>query len=218
MDSAKHLIYLTSAYLAPVQYYSLLAQKQCIIEQHDHFVKQTYRNRCNILSANGVLSLSVPIIKIHHTKSAMRDVRIDYTEAWQRMHYRTIMAAYANSPFYLYYIDDLMPFFEKRETFLFDLNQKLQNVVTGLIGFNTKTSYSDAYLEPHPFTANDLREIIHPKRRFETTDAGFSPKRYTQVFADRFGFVPNLSVLDLLFNCGPEALAVLKASRRGSIQ
>ena len=177
-----------------------------LIEQHDHYTKQTYRNRCSILAANGIISLTVPVAKGRKPKVPTKDIRVDYATNWQANHYRSIMSAYKSSPFYEYYIDDIRPIFEKKFDFLIDLNQFTLSALTDAFGLDTKMVLTQAFQENNTL---DFREKIHPKKAFSITDPAFKATPYWQVFWDRFEFAPNLSALDILFNMGPEAEGLL---------
>jgi len=195
-----------------VQYFCKLAcADQVFLEAHEHYLKQTYRTRCNVLASHGVLALSVPVEKVHGAKMPIRDVRIDYSMQWQRVHSRALVTAYNSSPFFMYYADEILPFFERRETFLFDLNLSATQLLCDILGIRTKIILTERYnfFESNPL---DFRQSISPKAGQQKADKNFYPQEYFQVFAHKFGFTPNLSILDLLFNEGPQALAVLKTS------
>ena len=201
-------ILLSTAYFPPVQYVTkALAGKVLVIEKHEHYSKQSYRNRCNISGANGTQLLSVPVKKSHQQKNSVCEVLIDYDTPWQKTHWRAIESAYGKSPFFLYYKDDLEPFFNKEFTHLFDFNNRIFDCVKQLIGLNTEILFTDNYVAD-PDDSEDLREIIHPKVAINT-DPYFIPVPYYQVFATKHGFLPNLSILDLIFNEGPQALPIL---------
>ena len=203
---------LATAYLGPVQYYSkLLHYPEIIIEQHENYPKQTYRNRCRILGGNGLLTLSIPVDKGSELKVKTKDVIITYAEDWQRMHWRTIISAYNNSPFFQYYEDDFAPFYqEQRWKYLIDFNLEIQEMVLDLLGISTEIKLSSDYYQEAAENILDLRETIHPKKQRQKPDLFFSPEPYTQVFEDKFAFQPNLSIIDLLFNEGPESVEILK--------
>lgn len=203
-------IYLSSAYLAPVEYYSKLkAFDKIYIEQHDHYVKQTYRNRCNIAGPEGVLSLSVPIIRPDTPKCAMKDIRISDHGNWRHLHWNAIESAYNNTPFFEYYKDDLRPFYENKYTFLADFNEELRCKICELMDISPIVEHTASYHTDFLPDEADYREVIHPKKDYTEVDKDFLPKPYYQVFESRHGFLPNLSVIDLLFNMGPESVLVL---------
>lgn len=205
--------YLSSAYLAPVEYYTKLYEgKRIFIEQFDHYIKQTYRNRCVIAGPNGPLSLTVPTEKSAHTQCCMKDVRISDHGKWQHVHWQALVSAYYTSPFFEYYQDDFRPFYEKPFTFLYDLNEALQEVVCRLLDLQPDIHPTESYTaEINAPETLDLRDKIRPKHGFEW-DKAFKPVPYYQVFKEKYGFLPNLSIVDLLFNMGPEGLLVLRDS------
>lgn len=203
-------VLLPSAYLAPVQYYcKLLAYDRIVVEQHDHYQKQTYRNRCTIAAPGGPLALTVPIVKPDTPKCPMRDIRISDHGNWRHLHWNALESAYNHTPFFEYYKDDFRPFYERRYEFLADFNEALCRLVCSLIDLHPRMERSTHY-EGAPAGADDFRELIHPKRGCQTADPAFRPVPYYQVFQERLGFLPNLSIVDLLFNMGPESLLVLQ--------
>lgn len=205
-------IYLTTAYLAPVPYYTkFLKGDRIFIEQNDNYVKQTYRNRCTILSANGPISLSVPVAHSSSEKVKTKDIRIAGHGNWQHMHWNAIVSAYNSTPFFEFYQDDFHPFFHKKTEFLFDFNNELQSMVLKLLNIDANILFTDEYHTEVSDKELDLREAIHPKKDWQT-DPDFSPVPYYQVFEQRFGFVENMSIIDLLFNMGNESLIVLNNS------
>ncbi len=196
--------------MAPVEYYSKLkAYDKIYIEQHDHYVKQTYRNRCNIAGPEGVLSLSVPIIRPDTPKCAMKDIRISDHGNWRHLHWNAIESAYNNTPFFEYYKDDLRPFYENKYTFLADFNEELRCKICELMDISPVVEHTASYHTDFLPDEADYREVIHPKKDYTEVDKDFLPKPYYQVFESRHGFLPNLSVIDLLFNMGPESVLVL---------
>lgn len=204
--------YLSTSYFAPVSYYmALLAYDRIVIEQWCNYTKQTYRNRCHIAGANGMLSLSVPVVKPDTLKCPTRDIRISDHGEWRHLHWNAIASAYGSSPFFEYYQDDIRPFFEKRYTFLLDFNEAIRQTLCELIGLEPHVEYTDQYAQPAPGEA-DLREAIHPKRNIAETIPSMHLKPYYQVFAPKYGFLPDLSILDLLMNMGPESILILKES------
>ena len=196
---------LPSLYLAPITYYKiLLSDRDILIEQYNHYEKKTFQNRCEILAANGKIALSVPVEKTKYPKTPFKDIKIAYHTDWQKQHFKAIISAYQNSPFCEYYIDDLRPFFEKRYNFLIDLNQELQVALLNLLDEPIEYAMTDAFLQEPD--VEDLRFAFHPKIRDLRI---YSP--YIQVFSDRLSFHPNLSILDLLFNLGPESEIYLRS-------
>ncbi|MDR1332562.1 MAG: WbqC family protein [Tannerella sp.] len=199
-------VYLSTAYLAPVQYYArLLAFDAAVVEAYENYRKQTYRNRCHIAGANGMLPLSIPVEKRPGGKCLTRDVRISEHGGWRRRHWQALVSAYGSSPFFDYYRDDFAPFYERRYAFLLDFNEALRETVCTLLDVRPAVRLSTRY---EACVGNDFRESIRP-----AGDAGtFRPQRYGQVFENRYGFMPDLSVADLLFNMGPEAIIIIQNS------
>ncbi len=205
--------YLSTAYLGPVQQYCKYLQfDEVRIETAENYLKQTYRNRCTIAAAGGSLSLSIPIVKPDTEKCLTRDIRISDHGNWRHLHWNALVSAYGMSPYFEYYEEDFAPFYEKKYEFLFDFNEELRLTVCRLLDLQPNVAYTETYL---PEVEKDFREIIRPKH--PGTDPGFAAQPYYQVFRDKHGFIPNLSIADLLFNMGPEALLVLRDSIRCGI-
>lgn len=201
-------VYLASAYLGPIQQYCKMLQfDETRIESTENYVKQTYRNRCIIGAANGPLALSIPIVKPDTVKCLTKDIRISDHGNWRHLHWNALVSAYNMSPFFEYYADDFAPFYEKRYEFLIDFNEELRQLVCGLLDMQPLVSYTESY---EAEVDNDFREIIRPKH--EGKDSTFIPAPYYQVFQEKHGFLPNLSIVDLLFNMGPEGLLTIKRS------
>ncbi len=206
---------LSSAYLAPVRYYTqLYMAPKAMLETHDNYVKQTYRNRCVIAGPNGMQALTVPIEKPTFGKSAMRDIRISDHGNWRHLHWNALQSSYERSPFFEYYADDFRPFYEKRIDFLLDFNEGLQHTVLDLLDLHPVLQTTDSYCDSPSEDMIDLREVISPKSPWQD-DPLYRPQPYYQVFAHKHGFLPDLSIVDLLFNMGPEARLVLKQSYNG---
>ncbi len=197
-------ILLSSTFFGPIQYFTKFFSGQpVLIEQNDFYLKQTYRNRCTIITGNGPVALSIPVVKTNGNKTLLKDIRIFNDENWQRIHLRALKSAYQNSPFYEYYIDELMPAFEKKWDFLVDLNCFTVDVIAQEIETPLPYQRTNAYFE-NSEPEMDFRNSISPKEKDQLPDPAFRPHTYHQVFWDRFSFEPNLSILDLLFNKGPE--------------
>lgn len=203
---------LSSAYFAPIQWYQKLNRhSECWIEQHDHFVKQTYRNRCVIATANGRQTLSIPIEKFDGSKCEMKDVRISDHDNWRHQHWNALLSSYNESPFFEYYEDDLRPFFEKRWKYLFDFNLEITQQMCALLDVRPNIQLTNEYVNTEEMDKNadfiDFRDAINPKH--PAVDNEFEPKKYYQVFQQKYAFETNLSILDLLFNMGNEAILYL---------
>lgn len=192
-------------YLPPVDYFVQLNtyKPDILIEREEHFPKQTYRNRANIYSPDGVLALVVPVIKGSKNHTKVKDVKISYDFMWQRLHWQSLQACYRRSAYFEFYEDDFAPFYEKQITYLFDYNQELLNLLLKLTKIKTELNYTNEYQAEYP-NLHDFRFSIHPKKESE-----MQQKPYFQVFEDRKGFVKNLSIIDLLFNQGPQTVNYL---------
>lgn len=195
-------VYLSTAYFPPVQYFTKLVKyEKAVIEAQENFLKQSYRNRCYILGSNGRTSLSVPVQKAN-SGLPIQEMKIDYSEDWQRQHERALLAAYGSSPFYEHYISDFNFVFHEHTETLWKLNNLILTKCCELLEINPQIVTTETFQQNYP---NDFRQSIHPKKTFQKEDANFSSKPYVQVFSDKFNFAPNLSILDLLFNVGTEA-------------
>ncbi len=191
----------SAAYFPSIGYFSeLINSETVIIEKYENYIKQTYRNRCEILSPGGKQTLSIPVVKKSGQKQLIKNVKIDYKNDWQSLHLKSLKTAYLSSPFFEFYIDAFFPFFEKKYTFLLDYNIEILQKLLSELEINKKLTFTEEYKTEYSFP--DFRNLIHPKKNYSK----FNFKKYTQVFFDRFDFVPNLSILDLLFNEGPSAV------------
>jgi len=201
---------ISTAYFPPILYYSWLLQSDNLkIEQFENFPKQTFRNRCIILTANGLQSLSVPVIKPFGLKILSRDVKISYDTPWQQLHWRAIKTAYNSSPFLLYYQDELKEFFKQKPIYLLDMNELIIDLINNLMEWEVKTERSEHFVFPNEMSLKeDKRFSLSPK---DIHSLGLPP--YIQVFSDQYSFFENLSILDLIFNLGPEAEAYLMKIR-----
>lgn len=199
---------LSSAYFGPVQWFQKLHRyDRCLIERYDNYVKQTYRNRCVIAATGGPQTLTVPIERYDGCKCLMRDIRISDHGAWRHIHWNAIVSSYGESPFFDYYADDIRPFFERRWTYLYDFNLDITHTVCSLLDIRPVIEPTSDYIRTEGVAADDFRDAIRPKRPLP--DAAFEPRPYYQVYSRKHGFLPNLSILDLLFNEGPEGIFLL---------
>ena len=195
-------------FFAPViQYVALAAAEEVVFEREDNFQKQTYRNRCYISGPNGKQLLSVPVQHAHgRGRQKTKDVRIDNSFRWQTNMFRSLEASYRSSPFFEFYEDEIGELFAKKYDFLLDLNLASLEAVNACLGLDPEYTFTDAYQES--ITGVDLRGLVNAKssRSYDLTP-------YVQVFESKHGFIPNLSILDLLFNEGTNALAYLQDHR-----
>ncbi len=196
--------YLSTAYLPPVAYVKVISDSSItFIEKFENYQKQSYRNRCYIYSANGQLPLIIPIFRGGDDRKIER-IKIDYSKEWQKQHWRAIFSAYNTSPFFDYYKDDIYPYYCNQEPYLLDFNTNILNTILELIGLDARPGFTTEFQEC--VEGVDLRDVIHPKRDEETKS---KYGQYHQVFAHKYGFLPNLSIVDLLFNEGPNAITFL---------
>jgi len=212
----KSAILLELQYLPPVQYFTKVLHYNTIyIEAQEHYVKGSYRNRCHIASANGLLRLSIHLEKGKNEQQSIREVRISYKENWQHWHWEGIKSAYGKSPFFEHYADAIEPFYQKQYEFLFDWNWDLLQTIVQLLGIQPDLKLTKAYQKITPTEVLDFRNVISPKIQKQQVDPHFQPIRYEQVFIEKHGFLSNLSILDLLFCTGPESVSILKKSVLG---
>jgi hypothetical protein len=198
-------VLLSTSSCPPVFYFSqVLSHDKVYIEQHEHFIKQTFRNRYSILSPNGRVDLIVPVEHGRSPGLKIRDVRIAYHTEWQRNHWRTISTAYNNSPWFRDLEDEIKPFYSRKWEYLFDFNHTYLTTILNLLRIRKEILLTDGF-ESVPGSFHNLREVISPKNDTAQWDPDYIQPAYTQVFSDKFPFVPGLSILDLLFNEGPLA-------------
>jgi hypothetical protein len=203
-------VLLSTAYFPPAEYFFLIAHSpKVVIEKWENYHKQTYRNRCRILGANGPLMLTVPVLRGSFHKTPLRDLEIDNSRRWRDLHLRSITSAYATAPFFEYYYDAISTVISRPFRFLLDLNAEALVSMTNAIGLSTEISFSEEFME-EGILAEDFRYIISPKEPSSVT--GFTYMPYMQVFSERFGFVPGLSIIDVLLNNGPGTGSLLLGS------
>jgi hypothetical protein len=195
---------ISSAYLPPVEYYSLILNSdEVIVEKEENYIKQTYRNRCYILSSHGPQLLTVPVYLGSVHKTPVKNIRIDYSKRWQQVHLRAIRAAYSAAPYFEFYFEDLETEILKHHEFLLDLNEGLSDLILKIIGVKKPISFSTQFT-PVGVTDSDFRYKITPK-----DESSYRTKEYHHVFKSQEDFVSRLSIIDLLFNLGPEAVGYL---------
>ena len=209
---------LSTAYAPPVSYfvklYEYATSGRIALEGCEHYIKQSYRNRCCILGPNGVQSLTIPVELSQGTKTPIREVRISDHGAWRHLHAQALRTAYGASPFFEYYADELLPFYERRYTYLWDFNSDLLHTLLSLLPLDVAWCATEDFIPPHSADAPpglcDLRYSLSPK----SVEAipGVSLRPYYQLHLARRGFVEDLSIFDLLFEMGPESLLVLRDS------
>lgn len=198
---------LTTAYLPNIQYMSkLLSGLTIFIEVHDTYQKQSYRNRTIILGSNGPLDLVIPVKKPEGNRTKTCDILLDYDTPWQKIHWRAIVSAYKHSPFFDIFEEEFHPIFRHREKFLLDWNFYLLDKLATITGFTLDLHRTTTFENNYSEEVLDYRNTIHPKHRMKKPDSYFEIHPYFQVFNNKFGFIPNLSFIDLLFNEGPQAL------------
>ncbi|QHS57235.1 WbqC family protein [Mucilaginibacter sp. 14171R-50] len=192
-------------YLPPVDYFTKLTAftPDVVFEREEHFPKQTYRNRAIIYSPDGRQALTVPVVKGSKNHTKIKDVKISYDFRWQRAHWMSLQACYRRSAYFEYYEDDFAPFYEKQTTFLIDYNRELLELLLRLLKIKLEIKFTESYEPAYP-NLTDLRAILNGKNELD-----IEQKAYFQVFEERHGFLKNLSIIDLLFNQGPQALNYL---------
>ena len=217
------MLLLETAFMPPVSYFAAIAEEFTLsygrvvslvparlrLEACENYQKQSYRNRCRIYAAGGVESLTLPVVHEGGTSSLpIREIRVDWSRDWLPRMERAIVSAYESSPYFEYYRDSLFDILESRPEKLFDLNIRLIHYFLGKIGISAYIDFSTEYERPGETAPGirDLRGIIHPKRPSILQ----TEKPYWQVFAAKYGFKSDLSVMDLLFNEGPDSISYLK--------
>jgi hypothetical protein len=208
----KNGLLLSTSYLPPISWFAAIVNLQIdnvLLEKWEHFPKQTYRNRARILSPNGVLDMSIPILKgarNHHTK--VKDLKISYDVNWQKVHWKSLESSYRSSAYFEYYEDEFAPLYAKHQMFLLDFNESLLEVIFKCLKTNKKYEFTESYEDEYPSDIIDLRDVIHPKK-----EPLFVTDKYYQMFAKEGEFHPDLSIVDLLFNHGTRAMGVMSSAK-----
>ena len=188
------------SYLGPVAYYSVILQSEEIfIETKEHFIKQSFRNRCIIMGANGTQTLTIPKERKSSDKTLISDISISNQDNWQKSHWQSIVSAYNSSPFFEYYKDELLPFYNTKHNTLFDFNLKLSKTILELMQVEKKLNFTSKFQKE--WKGLDFRSSKFILKNQE---------EYQQVFCEKYSFIPNLSILDVLFNLGPETTSYLE--------
>ena len=191
------------AYFGNLEYFWYFAKcKKVVIDIDESYVKQSYRNRAEIYGANGKLNLSIPVVRRHGAKSKTSQITISTEELWVKNHWKSIESAYRRTPFYEFYADQIHDILFQDHKDLVDLNLKLTNHLISKLGIDCDIEITSKSPE---ILANDLRQSLSPKKATE-----FQSPKYIQTFSDRNPFMPNLSILDLLFNEGPNSICILE--------
>ena len=188
------------SYLGPVAYYSAILQSEEIfIETKEHFIKQSFRNRCTIIGVNGSQTLTIPKERKSSDKTLISDISISNQDNWQKSHWQSIVSAYNSSPFFEYYKDELLPFYNTKHSTLFDFNLKLSKTILELMQVEKKLNFTSKFQKEC-----DVLDFRSSKFILKNQE------EYQQVFCEKYSFVPNLSILDVLFNLGPETTSYLE--------
>ncbi|MEM9886092.1 MAG: WbqC family protein [Bacteroidota bacterium] len=215
MSKITSSVLLELQYFPPIQYFSkFFYYDEVLLEQHENYQKRSYRNRCHIAGVNGILRLSIPLKSGKNQAMPIRKVEISYTENWQMQHWNSIQSAYGNAPFFEYYADYLQSYFQKARTYLFDWNLDLLSLLLQLLQIEPNYRLSNSYEKQATDNQLDFRGSIFPKNQRQNDDLCFQIIPYAQVFEEKHGFIPNLSILDLLFCTGPQAALILEQSVR----
>lgn len=204
---AEPTVLIEAQYFPPVQYFAVLAQaRQLLVEAQEHYQKRSYRNRCHIAGANGPMRLSVPLEKGKHEQQPITQVEIAYRKNWHSEHWHSIRSAYGKAPFFEFYAEEIRPLLYAKPDYLFELNLATIRKLLELLQLDCSVQLTETYRHQAAEGVRDLRGSIHPKQ----PRLDFQAAAYPQVFLERHGFLPNLSILDLLFCAGPQSAVLLQ--------
>ena len=196
-------------FLPSLEYFACLLPHETVrLEACEKLPRRTYRNRCHVLAANGVDVLTVPL-KESRRAAPIRDVKIDRSQAWVRRHWGCLQSAYAQSPYFEHYAQEFRVVYRQNHAYLFDFNKELLTLCLGLLGLEKKLTYTLSYETDVEEPIFDARSSISP-RKYPNEGIFYKNAPYSQTFGN--DFVPNLSIIDLLFNKGPESLLILRQS------
>jgi len=207
-DANQKTLLIESQYFPNLFFYKTLTEHDILlIERYEHYQKLSFRNRCYIAGPNGSILLSVPLARGKNQRTVMKDVRISNEEKWQAQHWKTLVSAYRRSPWFEYYEEELGQLYERPFEYLMDWNQACFEWANKVIGLSSPTTYTTEYRKNYTETnLTDARDSMVPGKENAKTDL----PEYTQVFQERVGFLPNLSILDLIFCEGKRSLTLLK--------
>ncbi len=221
-ETSTATLLIESQHVGNIHYYArMLYHGKVLLEQEEHWLKASYRNRCYIALPDGALRLSVPIEKGRQQRRPLKDIKIAYTHRWRSLHWTSLCTAYRSSPYFEYYEDDLAPLYEQKFTYLVEFNQAINQQILSLL----QISESDLQITPTQtfqkvYTDEnilDFRSAILPQQHRCRKDELFTPPVYHQVFENKTQFIPNLSIYDLMFAEGPNTVDILRASMQGNV-
>lgn len=196
-------------YLPTLEFFACIHQfDEVLIESNENFVKQSFRNRTHILNANGLTSIAIPVLK-GNSKVPIQEIEIDNSQNWNNIHWRSIQSAYGKAPYFEFYQADFKGLFDKKNEFLFDFNWQLLTLCLKLLQIDKEIRLTESYDKQPNGSIIDLRSVIHPKKKY-AMNGYYQPVEYIQLFGSKF--VPNLSVIDLLFCEGPNASNIIQQS------
>lgn len=206
-ENTQNFLLIEPHYLPSISWVLLVARYDVVyLDISSNYVKASYRNRCLVLSPNGVLTLSIPLAKAQNNRDTMKTVRISYDENWQKIHWMTFMSCYRRSAYFEFYEDVFSPYFTKKETLLYNFDVELLKLIFKFCKMKTEIRFTEAYIPPGTAGYDDYRNCITPKTQ---NPLNIEIPRYPQVFSDRFDFIPDLSIVDMLFNDGKINLSKL---------
>lgn len=209
--NSNNSIIIEAQYFPPIEYFKQFVQfPHVVIEAHENYQKGSYRNRCHITHSTGVQVLSVPLRKGKNAKQPIKEVAIAYDMDWQKQHWQSIRTAYGSAPFWEHYAPPLEPFFFKKWDYLFDLNMAILETFLKILKLKNTVNLSFSTDYNLYFTPEGINEGLDFRNKILPNKTNFQGEKYAQLFQERTGFIPNLSILDLVFCTGPQALSIIK--------